>query len=73
MTTRKPESCPQLPGFVISGDRSDACGIIQFRSKTKGASAAAFNALAEGLACLSFCPGGARFLVLDWEARTAVE
>jgi hypothetical protein len=29
--------------------------------KEKGKTAAAFNALAEGLACLAHCPGGVRF------------
>lgn len=36
--------------------------IVMFRSKKKGESAAAFNALAEGIACLSFAPGGVVFL-----------
>lgn len=35
--------------------------VIQFRSKRKGETAAAFNALAEGLACLAFTPGGVSF------------
>jgi len=32
--------------------------IILFKSKKKGESADAFNRLAEGVACLSFIPGG---------------
>jgi len=43
--------------------------IILFRSKKPGATAAAFAALAEGLACLAFCPGGVTFLGLKFEAR----
>ena len=36
--------------------------IIQWRSKRKGETAAAFNALARGLAAASFSPGGVVFL-----------
>jgi hypothetical protein len=36
--------------------------VLQFGSKKKGEAAAAFNALAKGLAALSFCPGGVTFL-----------
>jgi len=36
--------------------------VILYRSKKKGESAAAFNALAKGLAALSFAPGGVTFL-----------
>lgn len=58
-------------------ERSRACGdvvaekgdIIQFRSKKKGESAAAFNALAEGIACLAFARGGVRFAGLHFEAK----
>lgn len=35
--------------------------------KSRGKTATAFNALAEGLACLSFCPGGVRFMGMHWE------
>jgi hypothetical protein len=41
--------------------------IIQFKSKKKGATADAFNHLAEGLACLAFAPGGVTFLGLKFE------
>ena len=41
--------------------------IIQFRSKKKGETAAAFNALAKGLSILAFAPGGVTFLGLHWE------
>lgn len=42
--------------------------VLQFKSKKKGESARAFNALAEGLAALSFCPGGVTFLGVTWAA-----
>lgn len=42
--------------------------IIQFKSKKPGESAAAFNALAEGIACLAFCPGGVTVFGDHWEA-----
>lgn len=41
--------------------------VLQFGGK-KGAAAAAFNRLAEGLACLAFSPGGVRFMGLRFEA-----
>lgn len=34
---------------------------VLYRSKRAGETAAAFNALAEGLACLAFQPGGVEF------------
>lgn len=37
--------------------------------KTKGKTANAFNRLAEGLALLSFVPGGVKFSGLHWESR----
>lgn len=40
---------------------------IQFKSKKRGATAEAFNALAEGLACASFAPRGVTFLCVRWE------
>lgn len=42
--------------------------IIQYRSKKKGETAAAFNHLARGLAVLAFAPGGVRFAGLHFEA-----
>lgn len=41
--------------------------IIQFKSKKKGETAAAFNALAEALAILSFMPGGVTFFGQHFE------
>jgi len=57
-------------------ERQKRCGqvvaekgdIIQFKSKKKGATAEAFNHLAEGLACLAFAPGGVTFFGLHFEA-----
>jgi hypothetical protein len=42
---------------------------ILYRAKQEGKTATAFNRLAEGLACLSFAPGGVRFLGLHWESK----
>jgi hypothetical protein len=60
-------------------ERARVCGdtvaekgdIIQFRSKKKGETAKAFNALAEGIACLAFSPGGVKFGPLHFEAEHA--
>ncbi len=41
---------------------------LLFRSKKKGGSAEAFNRLAEGIACLSFCPGGVKVFGSHWES-----
>ncbi len=46
--------------------------IIQFKSKKRGETAAAFNALAEGLACLAFTVGGVRFMDLHFEYKKPV-
>lgn len=65
--------------FIL--ERARECGqavaergdIIQFRSKKKGASAEAFNRLAEGLACAALvADGGVRFLGMHFEARREV-
>ena len=42
---------------------------LLFKSKKSGQSAEVFNRLAEGLACLSFCPGGVTFLGIHWEYK----
>ena len=44
--------------------------LILFRSKKRGETAKAFNALARALAILSFVPGGVRFLELHFENAT---
>lgn len=43
--------------------------IIQYASTKPGETAKAFNALAEGVAVLSFCPGGVTFLGDHWETK----
>ena len=43
--------------------------VIQFKSTKKGESAAAFNALARGIACLAFAPGGVTTFGSHWEAK----
>lgn len=59
-------------------ERSKVCGqhiaergdVLQFGNKKKdGKAAEAFNRLAEGLACLSFAPGGVKVLEMKFEAR----
>lgn len=42
---------------------------ILYCGKTKGDTAKAFNALAEGIAILSFCPGGVKVFGGHWEAK----
>lgn len=48
----------------IIGEKGD---LIQFRAKTKGESAASFNALARGVAILSFMPGGITVFGMHFE------
>lgn len=43
--------------------------VILYRGKRRGETAAAFAALAEGLACLSFAPGGVRAFGLHFETK----
>lgn len=42
--------------------------VIQFKSKKRGETAKAFNALAKGIAVLAFSPGGVTFLGDHYEA-----
>lgn len=42
--------------------------VILYKGGKRGESAAAFNALAEGIATLSFMPGGVTFLDDHWHA-----
>lgn len=57
-------------------ERARECGqviaekgdVLQFKSKKKGESAKAFNALAEGLACAAYQPGGITFAGMHFEA-----
>ncbi len=41
--------------------------VVQFQGGKKGESAAAFNALAKGIACLSFAPGGVTTFGMHFE------
>jgi hypothetical protein len=43
--------------------------VILYRGKKTGESAKAFNALAEGIACLAFAPGGVRAFGMHFEAE----
>lgn len=43
--------------------------VLQFGGGKKGSTAAAFNALARGLAACAFAPGGITFLGLHFEAQ----
>ena len=57
---RRARECSQV--IAEHGDN------LLFRSKKKGDTAEAFNRLAEGIACLSFCPGGVKIFGEHWEA-----
>lgn len=52
---------------IISGPGSESL-VMGCRTK-KGKAATAFNALAKGLAIMSFCPGGVTFLGNHWETK----
>lgn len=57
-------------------ERAKACAdvvaskgdVILYRSKRRGETADAFNALAEGMACITFARGGVRIFGLHFEA-----
>lgn len=53
---------------ICSQEIAERGDLLFFRGKKSGGSAQAFNRLAEGLALLSFAPGGVRFLGLHFEA-----
>lgn len=46
--------------------------VIQFKSKKRGETAHAFNALAEGIACAAFAVGGITWLGMHFEYKKAV-
>ena len=58
-------------------DRARRCGdylaeygdALMFLDKKRGRSAEAFNRLAEGIACLAFCPGGVTAFGTHWERQ----
>lgn len=43
--------------------------LLMFRGKKPGQTAAVFNRLAEGVACLSFCPGGITVFGVHYEQK----
>ena len=69
-------SLKHLPWSYLAEQAGKCAGIVaekgdilQYRSSVKGETAKAFNALAEGLAILSFCPGGVKFMGRHWENK----
>jgi len=52
---------------TILGSTAD---MVLYRGKKAGESANAFNALAEGIAILSFAPGGVRAFGVHWETKS---
>ena len=53
-------------GNRCAGIVAEQGDILQFGSKQKGKVAGAFNALAEGLACAAYVPGGVTFAGRHW-------
>lgn len=47
----------------------DRDAMLSSKKHNPGEMAAAFNVLAEGLACLAYCPGGIVFAGNHWEAK----
>ena len=47
--------------------------VILYRSKKKGETARAFNALAKGIAALSFAPGGVKVFGMHFETKRQEE
>ena len=60
------EAIARASGELIAGP---AGADLLYKSKKPGETAKAFAAVARGLAALSFCPGGVRFLSLHFESR----
>lgn len=52
----------------LLGEKGD---ILQFRGGKPGETAKVFNALADGLAVMAFCPGGVTFCGTRYHARAA--
>lgn len=61
---RRAEECSQI--VAEKGD------VILFKGGKRGETAAAFNALAEGIAILSFAPGGVRVFGEHWDAAKII-
>lgn len=54
----------QAAGQIVA-EKGD---VILYKSKKAGETAGAFNALAKGIACLAFAPGGVTVFGQHWEA-----
>jgi hypothetical protein len=67
----KNKPCDELQAMAADAAQIVASkgDLIMFRSKKKGESAAAFNALAKGIAVLAFAPGGVTTFGLHFEAK----
>jgi nickel-dependent lactate racemase len=59
------ERCARATAQIVA-EKGD---IILYRSKKRGESAAAFNALAKGLACLALAPGGVKVFGRHWQGQ----
>lgn len=68
---RQPWEVIQERATICSQHIAEHGDLILFRGKKKGESAEAFNRLAEGIACLSFVPGGVKVFGGHWEACLA--
>ena len=61
------DSCAAIS--EILGSKGD---LLMFRGGKRGETAQVFNALARGIAVLSFCPGGVTLFGEHWESRREV-
>lgn len=59
----------QSRAAVCSQEVASHGDLILYKSKKQGESAAAFNRLAEGIACLAFAPGGVTAFGMHFEAK----
>jgi hypothetical protein len=71
------EQLRQLPFAEVQRQAKECCDMVAhhgdnilYRSKKKGESAKAFNALAKGLACLAFAPGGVNAFGGHWQTNS---
>lgn len=65
---QKPWSYVAERARVCAQEIAEHGDVVLYRSKKKGESAAAFNHLAEGVACLSFAVGGVTTMGMHFEA-----
>jgi len=67
---RRANKAHELAEVIAFGQGSAAMADPAARgTEKKGGLALTFNALAQGLACLAFCPGGVVFAGHHWEER----